>query len=219
MSAAITVPDYPRKDFRGFLFVVHETHGLLLLYCTRKKNKGPHFQLPGGHVDEEEFLEAARETSDPNEQLLLAAKAGAARELYEETGIDLLRQLDRLQPSPLQSTADMPNLYKDRLFYYVLVTDADFPKEGVTPMGTLGKNLRLKLSVEHAGFIFQPEPDEAAEMIQLHSGGKCAEALRMAQRQNGKPPPSRLQSSSSARGGLDVPPPPSREQDCWCFLC
>lgn len=47
-------------DYRGFLFVVHETHGLMLLHCTRKKNKGPHFQLPGGHIDENEFVSACK---------------------------------------------------------------------------------------------------------------------------------------------------------------
>jgi hypothetical protein len=38
----------------------------------------------------------------------------------------------------------------------------------------------LKLSVEHSGFIFQPEPPEAAEMLKLHSGGKVSKALLMA---------------------------------------
>jgi 8-oxo-dGTP pyrophosphatase MutT (NUDIX family) len=54
----ITVPGYPTTDYRGFLFVVHENHGLMLLYCTRKKKKGAHWQLPGGHIDQEEFIEA-----------------------------------------------------------------------------------------------------------------------------------------------------------------
>ena len=50
--------DYRKNDYRGFLFVVHEEYGLMLLRCTRKKNKPPHWQLPGGHIDEEEFLRA-----------------------------------------------------------------------------------------------------------------------------------------------------------------
>ena len=50
--------DYKKNDYRGFLFVVHEEYGLMLLRCTRKKNKPPHWQLPGGHIDEEEFLRA-----------------------------------------------------------------------------------------------------------------------------------------------------------------
>ena len=50
--------DYRNVDYRGFLFVVHDVHGLMLLRCTRKKSKGPHWQVPGGHVDEAEFIAA-----------------------------------------------------------------------------------------------------------------------------------------------------------------
>ena len=39
---------------------------------------------------------------------------------------------------------------------------------------------QLKLSVEHSGFLFQPEPREAADMLKQHSGGKVREALLMA---------------------------------------
>jgi hypothetical protein len=54
------IPDYKNVDYRGFIFVVHEQHGLLLLHCTRKPKKGPHYQLPGGHVDNVEFEDAGR---------------------------------------------------------------------------------------------------------------------------------------------------------------
>lgn len=52
--------DIVKHDYRGFVFVVHEEHGLMLLRCTRKKKKPPHWQLPGGHVDVDEFLAAGR---------------------------------------------------------------------------------------------------------------------------------------------------------------
>jgi hypothetical protein len=52
--------DYATKDYRGFIFVMHETLGLMLLHCTRKKSKGPHWQLPGGHIDDHEFLQAGQ---------------------------------------------------------------------------------------------------------------------------------------------------------------
>ena len=58
MVGQAVLVDYSRTDYRGFLFVVHDIHGLMLLHCTRKKSKGPHFQVPGGHVDEPEFVEA-----------------------------------------------------------------------------------------------------------------------------------------------------------------
>jgi len=49
---------FRKTDYRGFLFVNHEKHGLVLLHCTRKQKKGSHYQLPGGHVDDAEFLQA-----------------------------------------------------------------------------------------------------------------------------------------------------------------
>ena len=54
----ISIQDFRKKDYRGFIFLVHQDHGLMLLHCTRKKNKPPHWQLPGGHVDEHEFVTA-----------------------------------------------------------------------------------------------------------------------------------------------------------------
>jgi hypothetical protein len=55
--------DYSKDDYRGFCFCIHEEHGLMMLHCTRKKDKGPHDQLPGGHIDEPEFLEAGEHTT------------------------------------------------------------------------------------------------------------------------------------------------------------
>ena len=54
--------DYRNIDYRGFIFVVHEQHDLMLLHCTRKPKKGPHFQLPGGHIDDFEFEAAGKFT-------------------------------------------------------------------------------------------------------------------------------------------------------------
>jgi 8-oxo-dGTP pyrophosphatase MutT (NUDIX family) len=133
--------DYQSSDYRGFLFVVHNEYGLLLLHCTRKKNKPPHWQLPGGHVDDFEFLQAATAVHPPTRthQLLHAGKSGASRELYEETGIDVRNQLDRIAPVHLQrsdtktfkdGTKLLPNEYKQRLFFLVQVTDQDFAKPG-----------------------------------------------------------------------------------------
>ena len=56
MSEEKVLVDYRNNDYRGFIFLVHEEFGLLLLHCTRKKNKPPHWQLPGGHIDENEFV-------------------------------------------------------------------------------------------------------------------------------------------------------------------
>ena len=56
----MNIPDYKNIDYRGFVFLVHESHGLVLLHCTRKAKKGPHYQLPGGHVDNFEFEQAGK---------------------------------------------------------------------------------------------------------------------------------------------------------------
>ena len=35
----------------------------------------------------------------------------------------------------------------------------------------------LKLSVEHSGFAFESQPQQAIELLELHSGGKVSKAL------------------------------------------
>jgi 8-oxo-dGTP pyrophosphatase MutT (NUDIX family) len=68
---------------------------MLLLYCTRKKKKGPHCQCPGGHVDKEDYDDITLSNVQGSELLIEACKRGAARELYEETSIDVRSALDR----------------------------------------------------------------------------------------------------------------------------
>jgi len=163
-AARILVDDYQTQDYRGFLLVRHETYGLMLLHCTRKKSKPPHWQLPGGHIDEPEFRRAAaegatlrEEEDNRNRQLLLAGKSGAARELFEETGIDVRAQLERLEPADLHrdnkpDSKKLVNEYKHRLFFFLNVTDQDFVKHGVGAMGTDSpdcpyKHVKVRLSV------------------------------------------------------------------------
>ena len=91
--------EYAKEDYRAFLFAVHPGHGMLLLHCTRKKKKPPHFQCPGGHVDKEDFEYVILNTPGSNHRgsplLIHASKIGAARELFEETGIDVRSALNR----------------------------------------------------------------------------------------------------------------------------
>ena len=102
-------------------------------------------------MDHIEFQEAAKDSdkNDRNSQLLQASKRGASRELFEETGIDLRTQLDRLQPANLHrekgDNTKLINEFKHRLFFTVTVTDADFPKHGVGPMG----NEAIPVKVSH----------------------------------------------------------------------
>jgi len=152
---------HQQKDYRAFVFAAHPNHGMLLLHCTRKPKKGNHFQLPGGHLDDSEFESAATHTpppppppppsrsstpsssaSTPSQQrqyatlLLLASQIGAARELYEETGIDVRSQLERLVPAPLRRRRTTDEIMaevevcsvKDRCYFNLVLMDDDFPK-------------------------------------------------------------------------------------------
>eukprot|EP00538_Stauroneis_constricta_P005222 CAMPEP_0119547994 /NCGR_PEP_ID=MMETSP1352-20130426/2020_1 /TAXON_ID=265584 /ORGANISM="Stauroneis constricta, Strain CCMP1120" /LENGTH=248 /DNA_ID=CAMNT_0007593139 /DNA_START=70 /DNA_END=816 /DNA_ORIENTATION=- len=198
-----------KEDYRGFVFVHHHQHGLLLLKCTRKRNKPIHYQLPGGHVDDAEFEDAAKRHSERAVQLQMAAANGCARELFEETGIDVRQSLERrLKIVQLhngngggEQKQVVQNGLKHRMFYLLQVTDEDFfaPQDadgdGATGTGTScinstteltspecggPKELMLKLSVEHAGFRFEKSAERCLGLLQHHSGGKVATALRMA---------------------------------------
>ena len=210
--------DYRNIDYRGFIFVVHESSGLLLLHCTRKKKKGPHFQLPGGHIDDFEFEAAAKASGGGNAQtqLLEAAKAGAARELWEETGVDMRNQLERLQPAALKSSSAQKELsceIKRRLFFFLAVTDDDFLSADKTteplvgPLGTEGRHLRIKSSVEHSGFDFEKDPAVSVQKLKKHSGGVPSQALSMAMARGAHKSKGRVGISSTITGkterGLD----------------
>jgi len=189
------LPDYKNIDYRGFAFVIHNVHGMLLLHCTRKKKKGPHYQLPGGHIDDFEFDYAAEKcgaNSVPNTILLEAAKMGTAREVFEETGIDVRGQLERLDPVSLHGGRmhitdddgkdELDNVLEHKAYFALKVTDEDFlsEQEGLThPNDENGKHLALRISREHSGYIFVNDPLQSIDKIVKHSGGTGAKALRM----------------------------------------
>lgn len=78
------------KDMRGFIIARHTDFGFILLRSFKRK-KGEHFQLPGGRVDPEDVITA--KSLDAEE----VARVAAAREFFEETGIDLRNNLQRLK--------------------------------------------------------------------------------------------------------------------------
>jgi uncharacterized membrane protein YidH (DUF202 family)/8-oxo-dGTP pyrophosphatase MutT (NUDIX family) len=157
-----------RTSLRGFVVARHPRHGVLLLQADKAKKGGLHYQLPGGHVDraELETFGAAR-----------AAKVAAARELFEETGIDVRARLGRLE----RLDAEVADGGK-RSFFLMDLSDAD----GVggtaralllTPRHSPVIAFTLTISHEHTGFAFEPSLEKAADMVQKHSGGYCSAAL------------------------------------------
>ncbi|KAL3796934.1 hypothetical protein HJC23_000687 [Cyclotella cryptica] len=185
---------------RAFLFLFHRSDGILLLHTTRKKSKGPHYQVPGGHVEDEDFDSAGKPklmyqkwslNNAGEDDTLLPYKICATRELYEETGIDLRNSMDRLKPVQLRSPKanELQCEYKHRIFFSAQLTDQDLDhvhagkssKTGLTQaMNKIPPNIMLKLSEEHQGFMFERNLSKAAESLTLHSGGKVSTALRMA---------------------------------------
>ena len=182
-----------RIDYRGFIFVIHVKYGLLMLHCTRKKSKPPHYQCPGGHIDNIEFENATKQvlmkmtmmnakskkeveagaaaeaekdatitpSNDEKQRIIyLACRAGAARELYEETNIDIRDEVilnERLLPVDLlkknKKQVCWPNEHKDRFFFVLQVTDEDFYKNNTgigggggiiqRAQGEIGKELKV----------------------------------------------------------------------------
>ena len=128
--------DISSRDYRAFCLLIHRKHGALLLHCTRKKKKPPHYQLPGGHVDDADFKKITRSLANfaTLEQLYYAARLGCAREVYEETGLDFRNRLGEFLPMILSSAEQrdlkdetLINEHKSRIFFVCEVFDDDFP--------------------------------------------------------------------------------------------
>jgi hypothetical protein len=122
------------QDYRCFAVVLHETHGMLLLHCTRKsKKKGPHYQVPGGRVHNSDFQRYYEGCSSSwAEHRYLAARESCATYLEEQTGLSIIPA--KLWPMVVRkgSPADESNLmneHKQRLFFVVKVSDGDFSKQ------------------------------------------------------------------------------------------
>jgi len=190
------------SDLRGFGVLIHRTHGLVMLECSKPKmgKPIPHFQIPGGHVDKFEIEEQQKLRPDnPWKPLYEASKRGCVREIWEETGMDLRESLERVRPLWLGANdKGLRNEHKNRLFYILELSDADFVTSApsssseiggkgggpglVGPLNGSSETARLKLYIshEHTGFQFEKDPSVAIEAAQHHSGGKASKALRRA---------------------------------------
>lgn len=194
--------DFSARDYKAFCLLLHRKHGGLLLHCTRKKKKPPHYQLPGGHIDHDDFRQITGNLNRvvTQQQLYYAARLGCAREIYEETKIDFRNRLGELHPMILYETAEnrdsenaiLINEYKSRIFFVCEVFDDDFPdpeREGGMRFSStrytslpsdFSCDLMLQLSVEHSGFCFFKNSLEISKNLKYHSGGKVEKAVTMA---------------------------------------
>jgi 8-oxo-dGTP pyrophosphatase MutT (NUDIX family) len=69
------------------------------------------------------------ESSTKEKILLEACKMGAARELFEETGIDVRGQLERLEPAAILTSSTgnkLDCMLKDKCYFQLNVNDKDF---------------------------------------------------------------------------------------------
>mmetsp|Transcript_7459 Transcript_7459/g.14989 ORF Transcript_7459/g.14989 Transcript_7459/m.14989 type:complete len:263 (+) Transcript_7459:173-961(+) len=187
-SSLASVPRKGRSGMRAFIFVSHATYGLLLLEAHKKRKGGRHFQLPGGHVDAYEL----NQYGDAE-----GSRVAAARELWEETGMDFRDRLYRLSPVDLNSMGPRGRELQDsgRRYFTLDISNLDsvddIPAQAVggvdgatirrlrlaTPLSM--ENFRLCLSTEHTGFKFQRSTRLAARDLAKHSGGTSSEAVLM----------------------------------------
>ena len=161
------------RDSRcSFVFVEHPQHGYLLLSSKNVKKGSTDSQTPGGHVDVAELV-AAQAIGTP-EALDAMFRAVAARELYEETGMNIRQDLGRLR----RLESDHPL----KVFFLLEVNDGDFSKVASEPGAPLvpgagAASLKLRLSHEHTAWRFEKDKAVAAEAMKLHSGGAPSEIL------------------------------------------
>mmetsp|Transcript_9740 Transcript_9740/g.23582 ORF Transcript_9740/g.23582 Transcript_9740/m.23582 type:complete len:912 (-) Transcript_9740:50-2785(-) len=133
--------DYKAADYFAKVFVLHKTKGMLLLRTKtpRPSSKGGSSRktktVPGGLIQEEEFLAAAKQSGSASVQLQIAAREAAARQLYETTGLDVRQQADRFKPAVLCANPKtkttrgfqyLRNENDNKLYYFLSVDDDDF---------------------------------------------------------------------------------------------
>ncbi|KAJ1608531.1 hypothetical protein OIY81_2607 [Cryptosporidium canis] len=189
--------------FRSFVIAIHDEYGCLLLKSS-KKGEDDVFQLPGGRLEEGDLAPDKSEVGEgtrgsgmsvsPSDE---SFRVAAARELYEETGLDFRSQLQMLKKLDL----DLPKKWR---FFYLNITNFSCPSN--QGAGTSGHyyntglpgqileclqslfykfsrkdsnpaHFQLKLSPEHTDFIFEKDLVEASRLVKSHSKGICSKAL------------------------------------------
>lgn len=186
--------DYKKADYTSMVFVVHRTLGMLLLYVGDGANQKS--QIPCGQIQEKEFLDAAQKSGSGNVQLQIAAREAAARQLFENTGLDIRGHIDRFKPAILRLNPPvdakgvqyLKNEYNNRLYYFLQVDEQDFA--AISESDASGKLTRpsedpgdsplaLRLRDNYNGFTFILDPSDAAKILKEDGSKEATHALRM----------------------------------------
>jgi hypothetical protein len=191
--------DYKKADYSAMVFVVHRTRGMLLLHIDDLKGNKKS-QVPSGKILEEEFLDAAMLSGSHNVQLQIAAREAAARQLYENTGLDIRGDPDRFKPAILRLNPPvdargvqyLKNEYDNKLYYFLQVDDNDFsPITYADTSGQTGFKLKrpsedpgdnaltLRLHDTYGGFTFILDPGDAAKILKQDGNKAATSALQM----------------------------------------
>ena len=109
-KTSICIDNMPKTTKQCGFVVAHNYDKGILLLEAYKKNKGTHYQLPGGNIDKDEIERYG---------IVEGARRAAARELWEETGIDMRNNIERLQQIPFP--ASHQTRLGRRLFFYLRV--------------------------------------------------------------------------------------------------
>lgn len=177
--------------FRSFVIAIHDEYGCLLLKSSKKGSIGV-FQLPGGRLDERDVaLSELKVNGVPGEE---SFKVAAARELYEETGMDFRNQLQLLQPLNFDLPKKWRFFYLNITHYYLTGGDQlNADNDGVSYLKPFqlvfeyfnsmfkdhsnNTHFQLKLSSEHEDFLFEKDLVKASKLVKFHSKGMSSKAL------------------------------------------
>ncbi|KAG7363443.1 hypothetical protein IV203_026803 [Nitzschia inconspicua] len=186
--------NYQKADYSAMVFVVHRTRGMLLLHAGDGTDKKRH--VPTGVIQESEFLDAAKKSGSGNAQLQIAAREAAARQLFENTGLDIRHSMNRFKPAILRLNPPtdakgvqyLKNEYNNRLYYFLQVDEEDFAT--ISEADGNGKLTRpsedsgdsplvLRLRDTYDGFTFVLDPSDAAKILKQDGNIDATSALRM----------------------------------------